>query len=146
MVKPILWVGQSRTVEEVTRDFVKDKFGIESYFADNVRRAVSAINSREQRGVCIADLWIPCGKYHLEERMLDSNYDGGLFVIKYASERNLPVLVYGADIAKDVRDKAAELGAKVFPPGAECIDAWLNEIKKFFGERNLRKERRARLN
>ena len=50
MSKPILWVGQSKAFEDVTRHLVKEKFGIDSYFAGNVRRAVEAIDSKMHTG------------------------------------------------------------------------------------------------
>ena len=86
---------------------------------------------------------IDWGRYNPGERILDSDFDGGLFVIKHASEKGLPVLAYcTACLLGDVREKASELGAKVL--FRLETDAWLNEIRTFFQGETSREKRRER--
>ena len=91
-MRRIIWVGQSKLVEEIMMGCVQ---GIADYdFAPDVARAKEMIDSGEYVGMYMGSLRICRGE--TEEpipRITQTDWDGGLHLVGYAARKGLPVLV-----------------------------------------------------
>lgn len=113
--KQVLWVYDSESVWGSTREAVEQALGISCKRVRYVGQAIEEINSKNYSGVCIADLLIST-KGCLPEYLSEKLFDGGLYIIKHALSRGLPVIAICVPrilTEKGQFEWAKELGATV---------------------------------
>ena len=110
-MRRIIWVGESRLVEEIMMGCVK---GIAEYdFAPDVARAKEMIDSRNYVGMYMGSLRIQRGKTEGQiPRITGTDCDGGLHLVGYAVQRGLRVFV-ATDAPERTRQIARNMKADV---------------------------------
>ncbi len=90
-LRKILWTGENERKEKVLRTKIGLDLGIASDFVNNVRDAIKELNSKKKYvGFYVSNLWMDSGEdFELPKRIMKGFFDGGLYIVEYAVEKEL---------------------------------------------------------